>query len=87
MENEKSSLKVNKLVGYIRQLDFPFDTHDELEEILNYYGLFMDLGSDDKPILLDEIHKLAEEEQTSEITRTILQDDERYDDQGWDDEC
>ena len=87
MEQEDGSMKVNRLIEYIKQLEFPFDTHDEPEEILNHFGIVIYLDSEEKPLLMDELRKMAEQEQTKEITRAIKEQQMGLDGQwGWDDD-
>ena len=86
MEQANGSFRVNKLIEYIKQLEFPFDTHDEPEEILNHFGIVIDLKSEEKPLLMDELRKMAEQEQTNEITQKIMEIQDLIDEWGWDDE-
>jgi len=80
IESEKGSLKVNKLVEYIKRQEFPFDTHDDFEEILNHFGIAFEPDSEDCALLACELQKMVEQEQTNEITRAVMQE------QGLDDE-
>jgi len=86
MESEKNSIKVNKIIGYIRQQEFPFDTHDDPEEILSHYGIVIEMKPEDKPLLIEELRKMAEQEQTSEITRDVMQAQEHDNEWRWDDD-
>ena len=86
MESEKGSLNVNKLVEYIKQQEFPFDTHDDFEEILNHFGIAFEPDSKDCALLSRELQKMVEQEQTSEITRAVLHEQGLDDDWRWDDE-
>lgn len=84
MDEEKGSLKVYKLVEYIKQQEYPFDTHDDPEEIMNHFGIAIDVGSRDKILLVDELCKMAELEQTIEITRKAMEIQDIIDEWGWD---
>ena len=86
MEQAQGSIKVNKIIGYIRQQEFPFDTHDDPEEILSHYGIGIEMKPKDKPLLMEELRKMAEQEQTSEITRAVMQAQEPDDEWRWDDD-
>ena len=84
MESEKGSIKVNKIIGYIRQQEFPFDTHDDPEEILSHYGIAIEIKPEDKPLLIDELRRMAEQEQTNEITRAVMKEQDLTDEWTWD---
>ena len=84
MEQTKASVKVNKIVEYIKQQEFPFDTHDDPEEILSHYGIAVVVGPEEKPLLLQELRKMAEVEQTNEITRAVMKEQGLVDEWGWD---
>lgn len=84
MEQTKASVKVNRLVEYIKQQEFPFDTHDDPEEILNHYGIAITVSPEEKPLLLKELNKLAEVEQTNEIARAVMKEQGLIDEWGWD---
>ena len=87
MEQENGSMKVYRLVEYIKQMEFPFDTHDESEEILSHFGIVICLNPEEKPLLINELRKMAEQEQTREITRAIKEQQMGLDGQsGWDDD-
>ena len=86
MENEKGSLKVNKLVEYIKQQEFPFDTHDDPEEILSHYGIAFEPDSEECKLLACELQKMVEQEQTNEITRAVLHEQGLDDEWSWDNE-
>ena len=86
MEQVQGSIKVNRIIGYIRQQEFPFDTYDDPEEILSHYGIANEMKPEDKPLLMDELRRMAELEQTSEITRAVMQDQDRDDEWRWDDD-
>ena len=86
MEQIKGSIKVNRIIGYIRQQEFPFDTHDDPEAILSHYGIVIEMKAEDKPLMMDELRKMAEQEQTSEITRAVMQEQGLDDEWRWDDD-
>jgi hypothetical protein len=86
MEKAQGSIRVNKIIGYIRQQEFPFDTHDDPEEILGHYGIVIEMKPADKPLLMEELRRMAEQEQTSEITRAVMQAQEHDDEWRWDDD-
>ena len=86
MESEKSSIKVNKIIGYIKQQEFPFDTHDDPEEILSHYGIVIEMKPEDKPLLMEELKRMAEQEQTNEITRAVMKEQGLIDEWTWDDD-
>ena len=86
MEQAQGSLKANKIIGYIRQQEFPFDTHDDPEEILSHYGIAIEMKSEDRPLLMEELRKMAEQEQSNEITRAVMKEQGLTDDWGYNDE-
>jgi hypothetical protein len=66
----QARLRIHQAVEYIKQdVEFPFDTHDEPEEILNYYNISLDLQKKEKQLLLTEITVITEGTQTREIVR------------------
>ena len=66
----QTQVQIYRAVEYIRQdPEFPFDTHDDLEEILNYYGVDLELSVEEKKLLMEEVKKIAEEAQAAEIER------------------
>jgi hypothetical protein len=74
MEQAQGSIKVNRIIGYIRQQEFPFDTHDDPKEILSHYGIAIEMKAEDKPFITEELRKMAEQEQTIEITRAVMKE-------------
>lgn len=86
MDEEKGSLKVYRLVKYIEQQEYPFDTHDDTEDILNHFGIAVEVSPEEKSLLLEELRKMAEQEQTKEITKKTMEIQDLIDEWGWDDE-
>jgi hypothetical protein len=86
MDEEKASLKVYRLVKYIEQQEYPFDTHDDTEDIMNHFGIAVEVSPEEKSLLLDELRKMAEREQTKEITQKTMEIQDFIDEWGWDDE-
>jgi len=71
----QTQLQIYRIVEYIRQdPEFPFDTHDDLEEILNYYGIDFELSTEEKNLLVVEISRIAEEAQAIEIMKLVTSD-------------
>ena len=71
MEVSNGSLKVHRIVEYIKGQEFPFDTHDEPEEVLEFYGVDSDFSSAERQLLVSEVRRLEEQAQTSEIVRVV----------------
>ena len=68
--NQETQITIHQIVEYIRQdNEFPFDTHDDLKEILNYYQIEENIKSTEKELLQQEIRKITEKAQTKEIIR------------------
>jgi hypothetical protein len=86
MKQVQGSIKVNKIIGYIRQQEFPFDTHDDPEEILSHYGIAIEMKPEDRPLLMEELRKMAEQEQTNEITRAVMKEQGLTDEWGYNDD-
>lgn len=82
----QSSLKVFRIVEYIKGQEFPFDTHDEPEEMLGYFGVDDDLNEQEREALVKELERLAEQAQTREISRVILDEAEEAS-RGWENGC
>lgn len=77
METEQE-IRIHQLIEYIKQdPEFPFDTHDELEEILEYYEITMPADPEFSKAIESEIAALAEAAQSSEITRVALAEVDR----------
>jgi len=65
---QETQITIHQIVEYIRQdNEFPFDTHDDFQEILNYYQIEENIKSTEKELLQHEIRKLTEKAQTKEI--------------------
>lgn len=79
MNGADGSLKVFKIVQYIKGQEFPFDTHDEIGDILNYFGIGHDLTTEEQSVLAWELGRLAEQTQTCEISRLVLDETEEAD--------
>jgi len=72
MKSETKQI-INQIVEYMKQdNEFPFDTHDEPEKILNYYKINISLKAKAKELLINEIKKLTEKSQTREIVKQII---------------
>ncbi len=68
--NQETQITIHQIVEYIRQdNEFPFDTHDDLKEILNYYQIDENINSTEQELLQQEIRKITEKAQTKEIIR------------------
>jgi hypothetical protein len=65
--------RINKIVAYIKSQDsFPFDVmdiKDEFAVVLEYYGIYIRSGMDEYDLFENELLKLAEVSQTSEMVR------------------
>ena len=63
---------IHQAVEYIKQdTEFPFDTHDELEEMLKYYKLNTPRDPELRKIIEREIRAIADQHQTAEIVHSI----------------
>ena len=72
METEQR-IKIHQLIEYIKQdPEFPFDTHDELEDILAHYGISLSLAGEEMVALAIEVKEIAQKAQTREITSQVL---------------
>ena len=68
--NQERQITIHQIVEYIKQdNEFPFDTHDNLQKILNYYQIAENIKSTEKELLQQEIRKITEKAQTKEIIR------------------
>ncbi len=71
MENQ-TRIDIHQEVEYIKQdPEFPFDTHDEIEDILEHYKINMPENPELRKIIEREIRAIAEQHQTAEIVHTI----------------
>jgi len=67
---QETQITIHQIVEYIKQdNEFPFDTHDDLQEILNHYQIEENINSTEKELLQQEIRKITEKAQTREIIR------------------
>ena len=82
----QESLKVFRIVEYIKGQEFPFDTHDEPEKILDYFGVEDDLTEQERAALEKELGRLAEQAQTREVSRLVLEEAEEAS-RGWEHGC
>jgi len=58
--NIKTSIQIHRAIEYIKQdPEFPFDTHDDPEDILEYYNIEIDLEPEEKEILMEEIKEIV----------------------------
>ena len=72
METEQR-IRIHQAVEYIKQdPEFPFDTHDELEDILAHYGISLSLAGEERVAFATEVKKIAQEAQTREIMTQVL---------------
>jgi len=72
METEQR-IRIHQAVEYIKQdPEFPFDTHDELEDILAHYGISLSLAGEERVALASEVKEIAQKAQTREITSQVL---------------
>ena len=72
MKNQ-TKYRIHQAIEYIKlDPEFPFDTHDDYRDILTHYGIAITLDHDDEPLLKDELRRIAEEAQTAEVARQIL---------------
>jgi len=70
--NIQTKNDIHQEVEYIKQdTEFPFDTHDELEEMLKYYKLNTPRDPELRKIIESEIRAIAEQHQTAEIVHSI----------------
>jgi hypothetical protein len=76
MNVANGSWKVFKIVEYVKVNEFPFDTHDETSDILDYFKIDDDLTVKEQSLLAWELGRLAEQAQTGEISRLILDEAE-----------
>jgi len=71
--------KIHRIVEYIKQSDFEFETFDVLEEIdtvLAYYDLLdIELNEEETALLVSELLPLAEEFEFREVSFLVSQDD------------
>lgn len=66
----ETQLTIHQIVEYIKQdSEFPFDLHDEMDDIIGYYQIEDLNETDAKDILHQEINNIAERAQTREIVR------------------
>ncbi len=72
MEVSNGSLKVHQIVEYMKEQEFPFDTHDDPDEVLAFYGVDSNLSFAERQLLVSEVRRLEEQSQTSEIARIVL---------------
>jgi len=71
---KEKQLKLNRYIEYIKQQEFPFDTHDvdeDFSKILDYFGIEDSFSESELLIIKNEFMKLAEAAQTEEIVRTL----------------
>ena len=72
MKNQ-TRYRIHQAIEYIKQdLEFPFDTHDDFRDILAHYGIAITLNHDDEPVLREELQRIAEDAQTTEIAKQTL---------------
>ena len=77
MEYEQK-IRIHQVVEYIKQdPEFPFDTHDKLEDILEYYEITMPAAPELSKAIEGEIAAIAEAAQSSEIARVVLAEVDR----------
>jgi len=73
----QTRLRIHQAVEFIKQAaEFPFDTHDEPEEILNYYNISLDLEADERQLLRTEITAIAQRAQEKEMVKLATGDHE-----------
>ena len=71
----QTQLRIHNDIEYIKQdTDFPFDTHDEIEDILEYYKITMPTDPQLRKIMETEIAAIADQHQTQEILRHITEE-------------
>ncbi len=71
----QTQLRIHNDIEYIkRDTDFPFDTHDEIEDILEYYKITMPTDPQLRKIMETEIAAIADQHQTQEILRHITEE-------------
>ena len=69
--------QINKLVEYIKNNSegMVFDVielTENLDDVLNYYGFFLDIDDEDKEIIAKELLPLAHNFQTREVEKMVL---------------
>jgi len=70
---------IHRVVEYVRQFDIWFDVEDVLEDldgILAFYGLYVELASWERRLLARELVRLAEQQEFAEVSRLVLKEDE-----------
>ena len=68
-------LRVHNDLEYIKQdPEFPFDTHDEIEDILAHYNMNMPKDPELRKIIEEEIAAIADQHQTAEIAGHITEE-------------
>lgn len=68
-------IRIHQLIEFIKQdSEFPFDTHDELEDVLLYYDTRYEFDREAQGIIRQEVTKIAENRQTAEISRIVEED-------------
>ena len=69
----QTRLWVHQIVEYVRMdSDFPFDIHDDIDEILRYYRIPVGFDPDEMRLLEMEILKLVEQAQNHEMARVAF---------------
>lgn len=73
----QTQLRIHNDIEYIKQdTEFPFDTHDEIEDILAHYNITMPKDPELRKIMETEIAAIADQHQTQEILKHINEEDE-----------
>jgi len=71
---QETQITIHQIIEYIKQdIEFPFDTHDDPEEILNHYQINQNLKTTAKELLKTEIREITEKAQTREIIRQTIE--------------
>lgn len=71
----QTQLEMHRAIEYIKQdPEFPFDTHDDPEEVLEHYGISLDLDEEERQLLIKEIRKIMAAAQNREVAQLALQE-------------
>ncbi len=69
----QTRLDIHRAIEYIKQdAEFPFDTHDDVYDILDHYGIELRLSVEEAEVLWRELAKLTGQRQTQEIAHTVM---------------
>jgi hypothetical protein len=70
-----TQLQIHQAIEHMRtDPEFPFDTHDDFEDILTHYGIEINLDQKGEELLRKEIRKITGDKQTAEILELVHDD-------------